>query len=220
VAVGLAHLDEVGLDHEVARGVVGAAVLERSGLVRVARDHRQGDVLAPGALEIEEHDDAVTQTVGGQDGDQRGGLAHGRASALAMMSSQSRFCAGRFWRRCTITVSGRQRPPVSQSRPTKITAGPAIAWPATQSVRSANVVAKARSSSRVPFSTMTTGVSGSAPAASRWQRSSGALPIPMYTANAVLGAASACQSRSGAPSAVAPVTTEKWRTRSRSVTGR
>src|SRR6185295_4962179 len=208
VPADLAHLDEVGLDHEVARRVVGAAILERPGLVRVARDHGQGDVLAPGPLEIEEHDDAVAQTVGCQDGDLWDGFAHGRASALATTSSQSRFCAGRFWRRCTITVSGRQRPADSQSRPTKITAGPAIAWPATQSVRSESVVAKARSSSRVPFSTMTTGVSGAAPAASRWQRSRGALPTPMYTANAVPGAASACQSRSGAPSAVAPVTTE------------
>ena len=48
-----------------------------------------------------------------------------------------------------------------------MTAGPAIPSWATQSVRSCSVVATARSSSRVPFSTITTGVSGRAPAASR-----------------------------------------------------
>ena len=70
-AGGLAHLDEVGLDHEVVLRVVGAAILQRPDLVGRARNHGLGEALAPGALEIEEHDDAVAQTVGGQDGDLR-----------------------------------------------------------------------------------------------------------------------------------------------------
>ena len=61
----------------------------------------------------------------------------------------------------------------------KITAGELMAREATQSVRSPSVVATARSSSRVPFSTITTRVAGSAPAASRLRRRSGALPRPM-----------------------------------------
>src|SRR5262245_46601408 len=154
VAALLAHLDEIGLDHQVVRGIVGAAVLQRSRLVRVARHHGLGDVLVPGTLEIEEHDDAVAQTVGGQHGDLRGGFAHGAASVLAMTVSPSRSWRGWRRRRCRITLSGRQRPALSQSRPTKITAGPTMAWLATQSVSSASVLATARSVSRVAFSAM------------------------------------------------------------------
>src|SRR4051812_13072278 len=165
-AGGLAHLDEVGLDYEVVLGVVGAAILQRPDLVGGARDHGLREVLAPGALEIEEHDDAVAEAVGGEHGD-FGGLAHRAASALAVMSSKAWVRPAGWRRRWTMTDCGRSRPASAQSRPTKITAGEATACCATASVRSASVVAMARSVSRVPFSTITTGASASAPAASR-----------------------------------------------------
>ena len=91
-AAGLAHLDQIGLDHEVARRVVGAAILQRLHLVGRAGDDRLVDALAPGALEIEEHDDAVAEAVGRQDGDVRARLLIGMTSALMAMASAA--CAG------------------------------------------------------------------------------------------------------------------------------
>ena len=72
LAVGrLVHLDEIGLDHDVACGVEGAAQFERAGLVGRAGHDGASEAFDPYAVEIEEHDGAVGQAIGGQDRDGR-----------------------------------------------------------------------------------------------------------------------------------------------------
>ena len=73
----LSHLHEIRLDYEVAGSVIGATIFQRLHLVGRAGDDRLVETLAPCALEVEEHDDAVAQAVGSEDGDLRGFLAHG-----------------------------------------------------------------------------------------------------------------------------------------------
>jgi hypothetical protein len=86
---GLVHLDEIGLDHDVAGGIEGAARLQRADLIGRARNHGAAQAFHPHAVEIEEHDGAVGQTVGGQDRDAGCGLAHEVTSAV---------CAAMAWR--------------------------------------------------------------------------------------------------------------------------
>jgi len=87
-ATGFAHLHEIGLDYEVVGRVVGATILQLPDLIWGTRGQCFRDVLAPGALEIEENDDAVAEAVGGQHGD-FSGLAHRAASALAAASARA-----------------------------------------------------------------------------------------------------------------------------------
>ena len=140
------------------------------------------DALAPGALEIEEHDDAIAQAVGRQDGDALARLAHRHTSAQAIEFAARWRRSARGRRRCTVTdvrpLQARRRASRGRRRSRRgrrcRSCGDAIGQVAAAWSRP-----RARSS-RVPFSTITTGVSGVGAGRQQVRRGSrGALPTPM-----------------------------------------
>src|SRR6185437_11236763 len=115
------------------------------------------EALGPLPEVVEEDDGTVAQAVGGRDLQVTAQiLGHQDTSA-----NESRSAAAR-----------------AATSPTMIRLGPAP-WPTARRARSARRPVEIRSSGRVPFSTIATGVAGSAPSARRRSRTAAASLVAM-----------------------------------------